>query len=84
MKVLFTWYVIKFMALLLPIGETRCQDAAGLTSGLGVPVIPIIACFIPESGREGDLCAAVEISVHAGRLVALAAVMIGCDHDWNE
>lgn len=40
---------------------------------------PVIAWSIPESGREGDLCAAVEISVRTGRLV-----LMGCDHDWNE
>jgi len=49
-----------------------------------IPGIPIIACFIPESGREGDLCATVEISVCAGRLVALAVIVMGHEHDWKE
>lgn len=72
------------MALLLPLVETRCQDAAGLISVLGTPVIPIIVCSIPESARETDLCAAVDISVCAGRLAALAEVVMGHDCDWNK
>lgn len=53
--------------------ETRGQGAAGLVSDLGTPVIPRIACSITESGREGDLFAAVEIQVLAGRLTVWTA-----------
>lgn len=53
--------------------ETRGQGAAGLVSSLGTPMIPRIACSVTESGREGDLCAAVEIPVLAGRLSASTA-----------
>lgn len=61
------------MALLLHIGGDQMSGCCRAYLSFGYP---IIARSIPESGTEGDFCAAVEISVHAGRLATSAAIVI--------